>query len=181
LASWWGRDWLHGTLNGIGRCGWGLDGLKLACEPLELPPEPAMLKDGVFGAVLIPAVCGKALRMASSDKTKCIDLSFTVSSLPSVDAALWVTHCEGEGRFFCLEPWVGWPNGISSGRGRIELEPGDVWSMSLQLKLMSIGQADAEGVPMRGAMEHLNRAVVDSIPRPGHRSAAKRERIKEGL
>ncbi len=178
LASWWGKDWLHGTLSGAGRLGWGIDGLMLADDPLELPPQPVTLSDRMLGNILIPAVPGKALRMMSPDRTKYIDLSYTVSSLPSADAALWVVHRDTEGRFFCLEPWVGWPNGLSSGRGRIELDPGDVWSISFQLNMMSVGHEDTMEVPLPGVI-HINPAVVDFMPRRGRRSTVKNERVTE--
>lgn len=178
LASWWGKDWLQGTLSGAGLTCWGIDRLKLVGDPLELPSQPVVLADRLLGDLLIPAMPGKALRMTSPDRTKYIDMSFTVSSLPSADAALWVVHRDKGGRFFCLEPWIGWPNGLSSGRGRIELEPGDVWSISLQLNIMPIGSEDAADVPLPGVI-HINPAIADSIPRRGRRSAAKNQRVTE--
>ena len=175
LTSWWGENWLQGTLSGAGRSGWKLDGLTLAEDSLELPAQPVALTDSVLGDVLIPAVPDKALRITSPDGTKYIDLSFTVSSLPSEEAALWVMHRDREGRFFCLEPWVGWPNGLSSGRGRIELEPGKEWNMSFQVNIMSISHADV-AVP---GVVHINPAIVDSTPRRAGQSVKKNDRVME--
>lgn len=162
FESWWGKDWLRGTIHGLGRSAWRVGPLMLADCAQSLSGEPLKLSDPVLGDLLIEAAPGKALRVTSPDGCKHIDLSFTASSLPSEDAALWVTHRDPSGRFFCVEPWIGWPNGINSGRGRIDVEPGEVWSFSLQMNIMAVDQESSAGNTMPGEI-HINPAVMDSV------------------
>lgn len=178
LASWWGKDWLRGTLGGLGRSARGIDPLMLAGDRIALPPGPVKLSDGVAGDLLIPAVPGRALRLASPDGAKHIDLSFTAGPLPSEDAALWVTHCDPAGRYFCLEPWVGWPNGINSGKGRIELQPGEAWSFSMQLIIMGVGQPPPAGNTVPGEI-HINPAAMDPSGLRKKTPAPTRQRVTE--
>lgn len=160
LASWWGEDWLLGTIHGLGRSAWGINPLMLAGDQIALPREPVTLSDSLVSDLLIPAVPGQPLRLVSPDKTKHIGLSFSAGSLPSDDAVLWVTHRDPAGRFFCLEPWVGWPNGINTGKGRIELQPGEAWSFSLQMSIMPAGQQTPAADAVPGEV-HINPAAMD--------------------
>jgi galactose mutarotase-like enzyme len=160
LASWWGDDWLLGTIHGLGRSARGIDPLMLAGDHTALPQEPVTLSDPLVSDLLIPAVPGKPLRLVSPDNAKHIELTFSSSSLPSEDATLWVTHCDPAGRFFCLEPWVGWPNGINSGKGRIELQPGEAWSFSLQMSIMPASQQTPATNTVPGEI-HINPAAMD--------------------
>jgi len=178
LSSWWGGDWLQGSLHGAGALGWAVDSFKLAGDPVRFAKQPVPLTDPLLADALIPAVPGKPVELVSPDKKKTLMLSLNASSLPSSDAALWVVHRDPQGRFFCLEPWVGWPNGLSTGRGRVLVNPGDTWRMSLRMDMTAANQPDAVDTGPKRVV-HINPAVVDSMLQRRPAATSKNERVME--
>ena len=179
FSSWWGGDWLQGSLCGAGSLGWGVDGHNMAGDPVRFTTQPIPLTDPLLANALIPAVPGKPVELVSLDKKKKMTLSLNASSLPSRDAALWVVHRDTQGRYFCLEPWVGWPNGLNTGRGRVLVNPGDTWQMSLRIDMTTnADQQDAQDtVPNR--VVHINPAVVDSMLERRPAATPRNERVTE--
>ncbi len=178
LSSWWGVDWLQGSLRGAGSLGWGVDSLKLAGDPVRFAKQPIPLTDPLLADALIPAVLGKPVELVSPDKKKNMALSLNASSLPSSDAALWVVHSDPQGRYFCLEPWVGWPNGLSTGRGRVLVNPGDTWRMSLRIDMTTANQQDSVDTASKHVV-HIKPAVVDSMLQRRPTVTPKNERVTE--
>jgi galactose mutarotase-like enzyme len=170
FASWWGPDWLEGVLVGAGDSAWSAGGLVLVGERIELPTDEVPIADPKLENSLIPAALGRWVSLVSPDRRKRIDVSFSTSDLPSEDAAIWVTHRDPENRFFCLEPWIGWPNGINSGRGRIEVEPGKTWGMDIHLRVKPTA-ADVQSGETEPGVIQINHTATDSILRRGRQPA----------
>jgi galactose mutarotase-like enzyme len=170
LASWWGPNWLDGVLVGAGDSAWSTNGLMLAGEQVKLPAGEVLLSDTRLENALIPAELGRVVSLVSPERTKRLDVSFSVSDLLDEDAALWVTHRDPSNRFFCLEPWVGWPNGINSGRGRVQVEPGKTWRMDIHLCIKPTNADLRPGAIEPGAVR-TNHAATDSEPRRCRQSA----------
>jgi galactose mutarotase-like enzyme len=170
LGSWWGPGWLEGVLVGAGDTAWNTDGLGLAGERFQLHSGAVPICDPKLANTLIPAGPGRGLSLVSPDRRKRIDVSFSASDLPGEDAALWVTHMDPQRRFFCLEPWVGWPNGINSGRGRVELGPGKTWGMDIHLRVRPTAAEVRSGAEEPGVVQ-IHRAATDTVLRRGRQSA----------
>lgn len=134
FSSWWGEDWLQGTVKNLGRLAWGTDSRAQVTDQFELPSDSPCLNDPALSSAIIPARFQQSVRLVSPDGGRSFEMSFEETSPASKDDLLWVTYTDPSNRFFCLEPWVGWPNAINSGRGRVVLEPGEAWEMRLKLK-----------------------------------------------
>lgn len=134
FASWWGEDWLQGTVKNLGRHAWGTDDRAQATDRFELPSGSVGLLDPAFHSAIIPARLREPVHLVSPDCDRTLEMSFEEASA-NADDLLWVSFLDPHKRFFCLEPWVGWPNAINSGRGRVVLQPGEAWQLRLRLKL----------------------------------------------
>lgn len=133
FSSWWGNDWLQGRVAGLGPCAWHTDNRAQASEQFELPFDSVHLSDSTFDSAIIPARANAPVRIVSPDGARALEMSFTETSGIGDGDLAWVSFVDPLHRFFCLEPWVGWPNAINSGRGRVELQPGKSWGFRLQI------------------------------------------------
>lgn len=137
LRRWWGPDWWEGSVRGLGRVAWSTDQLSQAAEPVPLPTAAVALSHPHLGNALIPGGLEPRVTLRSPDATKSISLAHRCACGFDADQALWVTHIDPARRFFCLEPWVGWPNAINSGRGVVRVPPGERWSWTLEVRISS--------------------------------------------
>ncbi|HEX7010092.1 MAG TPA: hypothetical protein VF184_08920 [Phycisphaeraceae bacterium] len=133
LRDWWGPRWLEGVIEGLGPVAWTTDALMQADRCIDLPQRPLPLTDARLASALIPAGASPRVRLIGPDGAKRLDLLFSArSSQP--DGLLWVTYLDPQKRFFCCEPWVGWPNAINTGRGRVDLPPRQTWAFEIKIQ-----------------------------------------------
>jgi len=137
FSSWWGDEWLQGLVENIGRFAWKTDRLAQASERLELPANSVRLLDPALKSAIIPASLDESIRLVCPDGDRSLEMSFKSVSASSVGDLVWVTFLDPQRRFFCLEPWIGWPNAINSGQGRVDLRPSEVWECRLGLGVSS--------------------------------------------
>ncbi len=164
LAAWWGSQWLEGVVHGLGSRGFTTDERMQVGDPLALAPAPR-LSDPAFASLLVPATPGGAVQLESPEGGRSLQIGFDVEAsagLAEAGEPLWVAYRDPLGRFFCLEPWVGWPNGINTGRGRVSLPPGAKWSVTL--RLAALGKAAATGGVSPAASTDASRRPIKQIP-----------------
>jgi hypothetical protein len=147
LAGWWGTDWLNAALAGLGPSGWAVNRFGLVGDTVRLADAPLLISDERMKDLIAPAKCGVPVRLVSPAGEETIDISQHADDLPDADASIWVTHMDPRQRFFCVEPWIGWPNALNSGRGRIMLEPGRRWEWTVSLLLGSVARRPALSKP----------------------------------
>lgn len=135
LASWWGKRWRAGTVAGLGERAWRTDPFMQPADSVALPDRVLTLDDEHLANALVPAALEQPIHLRGPGGRGEMELAMTAAWLPDDDAALWVVHRDPAGRFFCCEPWVGWPNALNTGRGRIELPPGEQWWWAVHLEL----------------------------------------------
>jgi galactose mutarotase-like enzyme len=133
FSSWWGDDWLSGTVQGLGDCAWRTNDRAQPADRFDLPSEAIPLKDSAFNSAIIPARADVPVKLVSPEGSRSLAMSFDETSGIKDGDLTWVSYVDAQKRFFCLEPWVGWPNAINSGRGRVELQPGQTWEFQLQM------------------------------------------------
>ena len=141
FSSWWGNDWLAGIVQGLGSCAWRTDGRAQPSSRFDLPSDAIALSDSALNSTIIPARAGVSLKLVSPDGDRSLAMWFEESSGINDGDLTWVSYVDPQQRFFCLEPWVGWPNAINSGRGRVELQPGQSWEFRLQLSVNALRSA----------------------------------------
>jgi galactose mutarotase-like enzyme len=149
FSTWWGNDWLAGTVEGLGTCGWRTDDQAQPSTRFELPPGPILLSDSSLSSAIIPACGGAPVKLVSPNGDRWLAMSFDESLGINDGDITWVSYVDSQKRFFCLEPWVGWPNAINSGRGRVELEPGQTWEFRLQMTIAAVRSASKQEPPAR--------------------------------
>ena len=135
FSSWWGDDWLQGSVEHLGRFAWRTNKFAQASERFELPSESICLLDPAVESAIIPARLDEPVRLVSADRDRELEMSFETVSAASEGDLIWVSCLDPQNRFFCLEPWVGWPNAINSGQGRVDLEPGQAWQFRVRLSV----------------------------------------------
>jgi len=135
FSSWWGDNWLQGSVEHLGRFAWKTDKMAQASERFELPSDSICLLDPALKSEIIPARIDEPVRLVCPDGSRALEMSFEKVSAASEKDLVWVSYLDPQNRFFCLEPWVGWPNAINSGRGRVDLQPGQVWQFRLRLSV----------------------------------------------
>jgi len=135
FSSWWGKDWLQGSVEQLGRTAWGTNELAQAAERFQLPSGPICLNDPALTSSIIPARLDEPVRLVSPDGDRALEIAFGAVSAASEEDLLWVSFFDPQNHFFCLEPWVGWPNAINSGQGRVDLQPGQAWEFRLRLSV----------------------------------------------
>lgn len=135
FSSWWGDDWLQGSVEHLGRFAWRTDKLAQASERFELPSDPICLLNPALESAIIPTRPNEPVRLVCPDRDRALDMSFETVPAASEGDLVWVSFLDPQNRFYCLEPWVGWPNAINSGRGRVDLQPGQVWQFRLRLSI----------------------------------------------
>lgn len=133
FLSWWGKDWLQGTIEGLGPYAWHTDNRAQAADRFEFPSDSVCLANSVFKSAIAPARADASVRMVSPDGERILEMSFLETSGVGEGDLTWVSYVDSRQRFFCLEPWVGWPNAINSGRGRVSLQPGESWEFLLRI------------------------------------------------
>jgi galactose mutarotase-like enzyme len=135
FAQWWGASWLDGTVCGLGATAYDVD---MAMQPnnrVTLPGQGVRMNDPIADNKLIPASTAPAVQLTAPDGSSSLKMRFATEPAFGADDALWVTHRDPQCRYFCCEPWVGWPNALNSNRGSVQLEPGATWRWTLQLSV----------------------------------------------
>lgn len=142
FAAWWGTSWLEGRVIGLGEKAFDVNTAMQAGQRFALPGDGVTLGDERLQAAIIPAMHQPSVQLVSPDGTRALRLSFGVeppasagapkgrgrfTQPPQPDQGVWVTYMDPARRFFCVEPWIGWPNAMNSGRGRVDLAPGESW------------------------------------------------------
>ena len=135
FSSWWGDNWFQGTVEHLGRIAWRTDEMAQASERFELPSDSIFLLDPALKSAIIPAWLDEPVRLVSPDDNRALEMAFEAASAASEGDLVWVSFFDPQNCFFCLEPWVGWPNAINSGRGRVDLQPGEVWQFRVRLSV----------------------------------------------
>lgn len=137
LGSWWGSQWWQGTIHGLGSEAYQVNRRRLVGRKLALP-ERLTLDDPSIVQAVIPADASGRVCLLSPDAARAIYLRFHTTPATSADDTVWVTHSDPQQRFFCCEPWVGWPNGMTSGRGRVDLMPGEQFAMTFTIECQHV-------------------------------------------
>ena len=127
FSSWWGSDWLQGKVLNLGREAWQTDARAQAAHRVELPAGSIGFSEASLRSAVIPALADDPIRLMSPNEERYLQLSFSETAGVDDGGLAWVSYLDPMQRFYCLEPWVGWPNAINSGQGRISLQPGQAW------------------------------------------------------
>ena len=155
FSSWWGHDWLSGTVQGLGNLAWRTDDRAQPSSRFDLPANEIPLSDSSFNSAIIPARSGGPVKLVSPDGDRSVAIWFEESLGINDGDVTWVSYVDSERGFFCLEPWVGWPNAINSGRGRVELEPGQSWEFQLQMTIAALRSAESRESSASGTVRTL--------------------------
>jgi len=135
LRRWWGAAWLNGTIHGLADHGYDTDARMQKHRRLALP-RALRMDDARCASLLVPAAATGPVRLTSPDGLRTIRVS-----LEAEDAStLFVLYREPHGAFFCCEPWIGWPNALNTGEGRVDLPPGATWRCTLRLGVACDGK-----------------------------------------
>lgn len=134
FSSWWGADWQMGHLVGLGGEAWRADERKLAAIPAVMP-KAGLIGDASSSDLIIPARGDCPALLVSPDGSRVVELLCSVTEQGGGDPRAWVTYGDPDGRFFCLEPWVGRPNTLNTGEGLVLLKPGEEWRFNVQIAI----------------------------------------------
>lgn len=135
LSQWWGDSWLSGAVHGLGDIAYDCNAAMQPNRRVQLPPNGIPLNHPATANAIIPAGANRAVRLVAPDGDAGLSMRFESSPMIGEDDAIWVTHCDPHGRFYCCEPWIGWPNALNNSRGCVYLDPGATWIWSLHFSL----------------------------------------------